>query len=87
MTSSQNLDNMENTRGSVIGFIFGGQNMKCYQTIIGHVVASVINTSTKIIKIQLDGILYSRMISYSKFLESELALANFLLAYISKIIL
>jgi hypothetical protein len=29
---------MVNTHGGVIGFIFGGQNMECYQTIIGYVV-------------------------------------------------
>ena len=34
---------MENTRGGVIGYTSGGQNMECYQIIIGSAVASVTN--------------------------------------------
>ena len=34
---------MVNTHGSVIGHTFGGQNMECYQIIIGSMVASVTN--------------------------------------------
>ena len=41
---------MENIRGGVIGHIFGGQSMECYQTIIGSVVASVTNIKINRIK-------------------------------------
>lgn len=41
---------MENTHGGVIGHIFGGQSMECYQTIIGSAVASVTNIKINKIK-------------------------------------
>jgi hypothetical protein len=46
--------NMVNTHGGAIGFIFGGQNTECYQTIIDYVVASIINIRYEDNKIQLD---------------------------------